>query len=112
MLYPSYAVPLTFYSDGTYQRNNSIRSISGWNQHGDTINFTAGSFWEKYAHDVGTWYPSGGKVMPHAPPSVAALTYSLVIKDTVAEGGIPPSVEFATTGPDSLIPASFLYCKQ
>jgi hypothetical protein len=50
--------------------------------------------------------------MPNAPASVAGLTYSLVIRDTVAEGGIPPSLEFATTGPDSTIPASYLYCKQ
>jgi hypothetical protein len=112
---PPYSRPLTFYSDGTYQWNYSVRSASAWHQNADSIVFSAGPFWGTYAHDVGTWHPSGGVTMPHAPASVSGLTYSLVIKDTVAEGGTPPSVEYSSTdgpGGSSSIPMSFLYCKK
>jgi hypothetical protein len=108
---------LTFYDDGTYYRQGSIRG-TGWSQSGTTISFTGGPFWSdaSHAHDQGTWYPSGGVTMPHAQGAAAGLTFSLVIKDTRAEGGIPPSQEFVTTDdpsdPSGSVPMSFLYCKQ
>jgi hypothetical protein len=105
---------LTFYDDGTYLRQGSIRE-AGWRQSGDSIIFTAGSMWQTYAHDQGIWYPSAGVSMPHAQGATAGMTFSLVIRDTQAEGGTPPSVEFSSTdgpGGSSSVPMSFLYCKQ
>jgi hypothetical protein len=105
---------LTFYDDGTYLRQGRIRE-AGWHQSGDRIIFTAGSMWQTYAHDQGTWYPSAGVSMPHAQGATAGMTFSLVIRDTQAEGGTPPSVEFSSTdgpGGSSSVPMSFLYCKQ
>lgn len=108
---------LTFYDDGTYYRQGNVRN-AGWRQSGNTIVFTAGSMWSdiSHAHDQGTWYPSGGQTMPHAQGAAASLTFSLVIRDTRVEGGIPPSQEFVTTDdpsdPLGSVPMSFLYCKQ
>jgi hypothetical protein len=106
---------LTFYDDGTYYRQGNIRA-TGWHQSGDTIVFTGGPFWSdvNFAHDEGTWYPSGGVAMPNAQGAAASMTFTLVIKDTRAEGGIPPSVEYSKTdglNGASTVPMSFTYCK-
>jgi hypothetical protein len=100
----TFAGDITFWDDGTYSA--SIRG-PGWNQQGDTINFTAGGLWDdvNHRHDVGTWIP-GGTAMPHATGSFAGNQYTLVIRSTRAGEGNPPMTEF--TGP---VPSSFNYCK-
>ena len=105
---------LTFYGDGTYWKEGSIR-IAGWHQSGDAIAFTGGPLWQIYAHDAATWYPHGGVTMPHAQGAAAGMTFSLVIRDTRVEGGIPPSVEYSKTdgiNGGSSVPMSFTYCKR
>jgi Ni/Co efflux regulator RcnB len=86
-----------------------------WSQQGDTVSFTSGPLWDdvNHAHDQGTWYP-GGAAMPHAGSNVPAGPYTLVIRDTLPEGGDPPSAEFSTTdrtGGPATLPTSFAYCK-
>ncbi len=112
----TYQPSLTPYGDGTYQWGNSIRDVSAWHQSGNNIVFTEGYLWNKYAHDVATYYPSGVS-MPNAQPSgsVSAGGYTIVIKDTVQEGETPPSVEWSSTdgpGGTSSTPMSFDYCKR
>jgi hypothetical protein len=110
--YQSFGSSLTFYDDGTYFNEGSIRE-DGWRQQGTSVVFTAGPLWSTYAHDVGTWYPKGVP-MPNAQGAVAGALFTLVIRDTVAEGGIPPSVEYSTTdglNGGSTQPQSFRYCK-
>jgi hypothetical protein len=100
-----YHATLNFWSDGTY--GGPVRG-PGWNQRGDTINFTDGPYWTdvNFRHDVGTWVP-GGVAMPHASGTMTGSQYTLIIRSTRPNEGNPPMTEF--TGP---VPTSFDYCKQ
>jgi hypothetical protein len=100
----TFAANITFWDDGTY--SGSIRG-PGWNQQGDTINFTAGSMWDdaNHRHDVGTWVP-GGTAMPHASGTFAGNQYTLVIRSTRTDEANPPMTEFSGS-----LPSSFFYCK-
>lgn len=103
---------LVFFTDGTYWRLGSVR-MQGWHQDGSRIVFTAGILWQIYSHDTGTYYP-GGVALPHASGALASDRFTLVIRDTLVEGGVPPSREFVDNdGLDgsSSIPQSFLYCR-
>jgi hypothetical protein len=107
--YSTYAQDIQFHADGTYHPINDGTYVGDnhWTQHADTVTFTSGP----YSHDKATWYP-GGVAMPHAGSNVPS-SYTLVIYDTVREGGIPPSAEFSTTdgpGGSSSAPMSFTYC--
>jgi hypothetical protein len=99
-----FATRLSFWSDGTYLSQGSIRGPA-WNQSGDTINFTAGSLASTFTHDVGTWVP-GGVAMPHASGSFTGSQYTFVLRSTKPNEVSPPMTEF--TGP---VPESFDYCK-
>lgn len=105
---------ITFNSDGSYSKLAAGFTSNGWKQQADTILFTAGPFWNTYAHDKGTWYPSGGKPLPNAQnSSTQGVVFPLVIKDTVAEDGNPPSQEFVTNdGRSASVPQSYWYCKK
>jgi hypothetical protein len=114
--YSQFSVQLQLFGDGTYMDGDSPRYSSAWHQSGDNAIFTEGPLWSDsgYAHDIGTYYPSGVS-MPHAESNVPASGYTLVIKDTRREGGIPPSQEWSSTdGPDGShsVPTSFTYCKR
>ena len=72
------------------------------------------SIWQAGNYDQGVIYPSG-TAMPHAAAPAPASGYTLVIKDTVQEGGDPPSQEFSSSdGPHGSYspPQSFFYCSQ
>lgn len=78
--------------------------------------FTEGALWNDaaHAHDVGAYY-AGGATMPNAQSNVPSGPYTIVVRDTVQEGGIPPSVEWSSTdgtGGSGSVPMSFGYCKQ
>lgn len=104
---------VTFNNNGTYSKSGSL--VPGnWHESGSTIVFTSGILWQAGAHDQGSVYPSGTS-MPHAVSPAPASGYTLVIKDTMAEGGNPPSQEFSSTdGPNGSYspPESFYYCTQ
>jgi hypothetical protein len=107
--YSTFAQDVEFHGDGTYYPVNSGTYVGDnhWSQQGDTVTFTSGPL----SHDRGTWYPSG-IAMPQEGNNVPS-TYTLVIYDTVQEGGIPPSVEYSTTdgpGGSTSAPMSFNYC--
>lgn len=105
---------LQLFGDGTYMWGYSPRYSSAWHQSGNSVVFTQGSLWSTYDHDVGT-YNTSPVSMPNAQSNVASSGYTLVIKDTQQEGGMPPSVEWsATDGPggSTSVPMSFAYCKQ
>jgi hypothetical protein len=99
-----FATQLTFFSDGTYLSQGSIRGPA-WNQSGDTINFTAGALWSTFTHDVGTWVP-GGVAMPNATGTFTGSQYTFVLRSTKPNEVNPPMTEFS--GP---IRQSFDYCK-
>jgi hypothetical protein len=99
-----FATELTFWSDGTYLAQGSIRGPA-WNQSGDTINFTAGALASTFKHDVGTWVP-GGVVMPNASGTFTGDQYTFVLRSTQPNEVNPPMTEFS--GP---IRQSFDYCK-
>lgn len=107
------AATVTFGSNGTYQKQDN--PVQGdWHRSGSTIVFTSGVLWESANRDLGDMYPSGTS-MPHAQPNVPASGYTLVIKDTVQQGGDPPSREFSRhDGPNGSgsLPESFWYCKK
>jgi hypothetical protein len=114
--YSHFGPLINLFANGTYQDVNSggMNSANHWNEKGSTINFTSGPLWSdvNHAHDRGTWYPKGVP-MPHAASNVPAGPYTLVIRDTVREGGIPPSVEYSASdgsGGASSAPQSFDYC--
>ncbi len=103
--YSTYAQDIDFHGDGTYDPVNS-GGASGdhWSQDASTVTFTSGPL----SHDRATWYPNGVS-MPHGGSNVPS-TYTLVLYDTVREGGVPPSAEYSTTdgpGGSSSAPMSF-----
>jgi len=108
----SVVTTVTFNGDGTYHKSNDY--VGGnWHESGNTIVFTSGLLWQSGSYDQGVIYPSG-TTMPHATSPAPASGYTLVIKDTVQEGGNPPSQEFSSTdGPNGSYspPESFFYCK-
>lgn len=114
--YSQFGPLIYLHANGTYQDVNSggATSSNHWKQKSHTINFTSGPLWSdiNHAHDRGTWYPKAVP-MPHRASNVPAGPYTLVIRDTVREGGIPPSVQYSTTdgtGGTSSAPRSFDYC--
>jgi hypothetical protein len=110
---------LTFFSDRTYQPND-LSSKGNWHASGNKIVFTSGPYWTSGfspEHAVGL-LETPGVPMPHAAaPFDPSTLYSLVIRDTVAEGGIPPYQEFTNyDGPPSAPytgdPQSWFYCNK
>jgi hypothetical protein len=107
--YSTYTQDIEFHGDGTYAPVGSVSSTGDnhWSQQGNTVTFTSGP----YSHDKATWYPNG-IAMPHGGSNVPS-SYTLVIYDTVQEGGTPPSVEYSTSdgpGGSASAPMSFNYC--
>jgi hypothetical protein len=96
-----------FWNDGTYLTQGSIRG-GAWSQHGNTIDFTAGSNWSDagYRHDVGTWVP-GGVAMPNASGSMTGSQYTFVLRSTRPNELNPPMSEFAGSYPES-----YTYCRR
>jgi hypothetical protein len=107
--YSTFAQDIELHGDGTYYPVNSGTYVGNnhWTQQGNTVTFASGPL----SHDRATWYPNG-IAMPHEGSNVPS-TYTLVIYDTLQEGGIPPSVEYSTTdgpGGSTSAPMSFNYC--
>jgi hypothetical protein len=90
--------------------------MGNWHVSGSKIVFTSGPYWSDTQHSVGIVH-SPGVPMPHAAyPFDASTLYTLVIKDTRQEGGIPPYQEFTNNdGPGGSytgVPESWYYCKK
>jgi hypothetical protein len=118
MYYTSHVVTstLTFYNNGTYQPN-ALSAPGDWHASGSKIVFTSGPYWSGGSapqHNVGVFH-SPGVLMTDAQPGFNTL-YSLVIKDTVQEGGDPPYQEFSNNdGPNGSytgVPESWFYCNK